>query len=56
MNEDNYITIKISAKTYNGFQHKIKTEIFKKMSSTEMNHIVRNCFIYFIIIRFNIIF
>lgn len=42
MNEHNYMTIKISAKPYNGFQHKIKTEIFKKMSSTEIIEETKN--------------
>ena len=36
MNNDDFTTVKIIAKIYNGFQHKIKTDKFIKMSSQEI--------------------
>ena len=40
--EDNFITIKINASIYKGFQHKMKREIFNALSSEEIVYVTKN--------------
>ena len=41
MEEDEYMTIKINAKIYKGFQHKMKLEIFKALSIQEVIYVMK---------------
>lgn len=39
---DEYITIKINAKIYKGFQHKMKREIYNALSLKEVIYVMKN--------------